>query len=62
MEAEVVAMATVQTKPEGHYPVSDGKPIAESPEHLEMMLSLIATLQAYFASRQDVYVAGNQFL
>lgn len=55
-------MATVQTKLEGHYPVSDGKPIAESPEHLEMMLSLIATLQAYFAPRQDVYVAGNQFL
>ena len=27
-------MAIVQTKPEVHYPVSDGKPMAESPEHL----------------------------
>ncbi|MGC8784083.1 MAG: Uma2 family endonuclease [Armatimonadota bacterium] len=55
-------MAIVQTKPEVHYPVSDGKPMAESPEHLQVMLALIATLQAYFANRQDVYVAGNQFL
>lgn len=57
-----MAIAIVQAKPEVHYPESDGKPIAESPEHLEMMLSLIASLQAYFAPRQDVYVAGNQFL
>ncbi|GIV20726.1 MAG: hypothetical protein KatS3mg023_2477 [Armatimonadota bacterium] len=55
-------MAIVQTKPEVHYPESDGKPMAEPPEHLEVMLALIATLQAYFAHRQDVYVAGNQFL
>lgn len=57
-----MAMAIVQTKPEVRYPESDGKPMAESPEHLQMMLALIATLQAYFAPRQDVYVAGNQFL
>jgi hypothetical protein len=35
IDAEVIAMATVQTKPEVHYPESDGKPIAESPEHLK---------------------------
>ncbi len=44
------------------YPYSDGKPMAESPEHLEAMIYLIAALQAYFANREDVYVAGNQFL
>ncbi len=56
-------MAVVQAKLGViHYPESDGKPMAESPEHLEVMLSLIASLQAYFAARQDVYVAGNQFL
>jgi len=45
-----------------HYPESDGKPMAETPYHLEAMLYLIAALQAYFAQRPDVYVAGNQFL
>ncbi|MCS6831033.1 MAG: Uma2 family endonuclease [Armatimonadota bacterium] len=55
-------MVTVRAKPEVQYPESDGRPMAESPEHLHVMLSLIATLQAYFATRQDVYVGGNQFL
>jgi Uma2 family endonuclease len=45
-----------------HYPCSDGKPMAETPEHLEAMLYLVAALQAYFAQRKDVYVAGNQFM
>lgn len=44
------------------YPHSDGKPMAESPEHLEAMIYLITALQAYFAKRDDVYVAGNQFM
>lgn len=52
-------MAIDQAKPEVHYPESDGKPIAESPEHLEVMLSLIASLQAYFAARQDVHVQAT---
>jgi len=45
-----------------HYPCSDGKPMAETPEHLEAMVYLVAALQAYFAQRKDVYVAGNQFM
>lgn len=45
-----------------HYPCSDGKPMAETPEHLEAMIYLITALQAYFAQREDVYVAGNQFM
>jgi Uma2 family endonuclease len=36
--------------------------MAETPEHLEAMLYLVAALQAYFAQRKDVYVAGNQFM
>ena len=55
-------MATVQIQRPVHYPESDGKPIAETPEHLEAMLYLIDALQRYFAARDDVYVAGNQFL
>lgn len=45
-----------------HYPVSDGKPMAETQEHLDAMLYLIGALQTYFAQREDVYVGGNQFM
>lgn len=55
-------MTVTQKKRVVHYPYSDGKPMAESPEHLQVMIYIIAALQAYFASRDDVYVAGNQFL
>ncbi|MCL6474903.1 MAG: Uma2 family endonuclease [Firmicutes bacterium] len=55
-------MATVQIQRPVHYPESDGKPMAETPEHLEAMLYLIDALKRYFAARDDVYVAGNQFL
>lgn len=55
-------MAVTQTRGFIHYPHSDGKPMAETPEHLEAMIYLITALQAYFAERDDVYVAGNQFL
>lgn len=55
-------MAITQARGVVHYPCSDGKPVAETPEHLEAMIYLIAALQAYFADRQDVYVAGNQFM
>ncbi|MGQ9880801.1 MAG: Uma2 family endonuclease [Armatimonadota bacterium] len=55
-------MAVTQTQKVVFYPDSDGKPMAETPYHLEAMLYLIAALQAHFAPRQDVYVAGTQFL
>ena len=55
-------MAVAQPKRVVHYPESDGKPMAESPEHLEAMLYLIDALQRHFAERHDVYIAGNQFL
>ncbi|MGQ9879795.1 MAG: Uma2 family endonuclease [Armatimonadota bacterium] len=55
-------MTVTQKKRVVHYPYSDGKPMAESPEHLQAMIYIIAALQAYFASREDVYVASNQFL
>jgi Uma2 family endonuclease len=59
---EVVRMSVSQQQQAVFYPYSDGKPMAESPEHLQTMVYLIAALQAYFAGREDVYVAGNQFM
>lgn len=55
-------MAISQAKQAVHYPVSDGKPMAETPEHLEAMLYLLDALMLHFAGREDVYVAGNQFM
>ena len=41
------------------YPTSDGKPMAKSELHAEVMSELIATLRGYFAHRDDVCVSGN---
>jgi Uma2 family endonuclease len=43
------------------YPESDGKPMAETPQHMRVMWDLIQTLIAWFASPR-VYVWGNLFL
>jgi len=44
------------------YPSSDGQPMAETPEHLLLMVALISALRHYFKSHRDVYVIGNMFL
>jgi Uma2 family endonuclease len=44
------------------YPDGDGKPMAETPIHVLVMLALIGTLRQYFLRRSDVYVIGNIFL
>jgi len=41
-----------------HYPESDGKPMAETDLHREMMVHVIQTLQAFLAGVQ-AYVSGN---
>jgi Uma2 family endonuclease len=57
-----MAAIPLQYEPEIEYPDSDGKPMAESPIHLEVMLHCIAALQSHFAAEPDVYVAGNMLL
>lgn len=41
------------------YPTSDGKPIAETDDHRQAMVDLIARLSTHFAGRPDVYLSGN---
>ena len=41
------------------YPSSDGKPMAETDIHRDVMLDLIERLKARYADRDDVYVSGN---
>ena len=55
-------MATARVTPpvwENGYPTSDGKPIAETDWHRDLMLELIETLKEHFAGQPRVYVSGN---
>ena len=44
------------------YPESDGKPMAETPVHMDAMMDTILVLRDRFAEREDVYVAGNMMM
>jgi Uma2 family endonuclease len=66
-EESTMAVATAtrrRHKPEDEdfYPSSDGKPMAETDKHRDLMIYFIKALTIYFAQRQDVYVSGNNFL
>ncbi len=41
------------------YPTSDGRPMAETDTHRELMIDTIGMLQDYYASEPMVYVSGN---
>ena len=41
------------------YPETDGKPMAASDLHLEILIWLLQTLKAHFAHRPEVYVSGD---
>lgn len=47
---------------EEFYPSGDGKPMAETQQHVNQMLYSISTLTVRYAEQSDVYVAGNNFL
>lgn len=58
-------MATVRTRRldlRNDYPTSDGKPMAETDWHRDLMLELIETLRWYFRARRRVYVSGNSLI
>ncbi len=45
-----------------YLPESDGKPMAETDIHLNLLIALRHALKQYFRARNDVYVSGNIFL
>ncbi len=51
-------MVTVPSQ-EVDYPTSDGRPMAETDIHRDLMVALIQTLKRYFAGNPSVYVSGN---
>ena len=44
------------------YPTSDGKPMAETDYHRDLMFALIDTLRAFYAQEPTMYVSGNLLL
>jgi Uma2 family endonuclease len=55
-------MATVPATfptPEIDYPTSDGRPMAETDHHRDLMIDAIKTLQARYQGDKMVYVSGN---
>jgi Uma2 family endonuclease len=64
-DREIPLMATSSRPAAGReieYPTSDGKPMAETDLHRDLMLELIETLKDYFAAHPTVYVSGNMLL
>jgi Uma2 family endonuclease len=58
-------MATAPSTPvpwKNGYPTSDGKPMAETDWHRDLMNALIQTLKVWYASKPRVYVSGNLLL
>src|SRR5262249_8727790 len=47
---------------ETDYPTSDGKPMAETDLHRDLMIDLIETLKVHFAADPMAYVSGNMLL
>jgi Uma2 family endonuclease len=58
-------MATAPSMPvvwKNGYPTSDGKPMAETDWHRDLMLVLIETLKVWYAEQPRTYVSGNLLL
>jgi Uma2 family endonuclease len=47
---------------EVEYPISDGKPMAESDLHRDLGIYVIEALKQHFRTRSDAYVSGNNFI
>ena len=44
------------------YPESDGKPMAETDKHRDLMVELIESLKKFYAEDSEIYVTGDLFL
>lgn len=55
-------LALASEIPEIYYPESDGKPMAETDVHRDLMIDLIEALKVHFQDDPEVYVSGNILL
>jgi Uma2 family endonuclease len=59
-EKQTMATASSAALPwKNGYPTSDGKPMAETDWHRDLMIVLIQTLKIWYTARRRVYVSGN---
>ncbi|MDE0483572.1 MAG: Uma2 family endonuclease [Candidatus Poribacteria bacterium] len=49
----------IQSAPTIVYPESDGKPMAETDTHRDLMIDFIQMLKHHYRDDADVYVSGN---
>jgi Uma2 family endonuclease len=55
-------MGALPLEQEIEYPTSDGQPMAETPEHMQVMFDLIFGLRQRYVAVPDVWVGGNLYL
>ncbi len=58
----MVARVSNRVRSEIDYPESDGKPMAETPVHRDVMIEQIDVLQDRYAKDPNVYVSGNMMM
>ena len=52
----------IRSAPTVAYPESDGKPMAETEAHRDLMIDFILILKDYFENQEDVCVSGNMLM
>ena len=60
-----IAPALLRPQPpddEIEYPTGDGKPMAETDLHRDLMIYCKQALQTHFADESDTYISGNNFI
>lgn len=55
-------MAAIPFQQEIHYPESDGRPMGETPIHIQEIMDLLAALHRRYRDAADVYVGGDMLL
>jgi Uma2 family endonuclease len=61
-DSKTTRIRTVPTDANVYYPESDGKPMAETDLHRDLMVEFIDMLRVHYRNRPDVYVSGNLLL
>ena len=61
-KTETPPVRSLPTDQEDFYPSSDGKPMAETETHRDLMIDFIQILNDYFQERLDVHVSGDLLL
>ena len=57
-----MAIASFETKTEIYYPETDGKPMAETLQHILVITYLLSALRDFFRNAADVYVGANNLI